>query len=72
MNSVFLSVAVYLFDPAAPCSYSLPVSDAPAVPLAMPFFLAISAASSGFVPVKLQRSMTKDLRNPITMKTKIS
>src|SRR5918999_115413 len=41
----------YLFDPAAPCSYSLPVSAAPAVPLAIPFFLAISAASSGFVPV---------------------
>src|SRR5918999_508750 len=41
----------FLFDPAAPCSYSLPVSAAPAVPLAIPFFLAISAASSGFVPV---------------------
>src|SRR5919109_2202107 len=41
---------VYLFAPAAPCSYSLPVSAAPAVPLAIPFFLAISAASSGLVP----------------------
>src|SRR5215212_6144563 len=41
----------YLFAPAAPCSYSLPVSAAPAVPLAIPFFLAISAASSGLVPV---------------------
>src|SRR5215217_3480933 len=38
--------------PAAPCSYSLPVSAAPAIPLAIPFFLAISAASSGFVPVR--------------------
>src|ERR671918_163776 len=41
----------YLFAPAAPCSYSLPVSAAPAVPLAIPFFLAISAASSELVPV---------------------
>src|SRR5919204_1805004 len=39
----------YSFVPAAPCSYSLPVSVAPAVPLAIPFFLAISLASSGLV-----------------------
>src|SRR5919198_3524299 len=37
----------YSFVPAAPCSYLLPVSVAPAVPLAIPFFLAISFASSG-------------------------
>jgi hypothetical protein len=40
----------YLFDPAAPCSYSLPVSPAPAVPLVMPLFLAFSLASSVLVP----------------------
>src|SRR5215211_7700652 len=39
------------YVPAAPCSYSLPVSAAPVVPLAMPFFLAISTASSGLVLV---------------------
>jgi hypothetical protein len=42
---------VYLFDPAAPCSYWSPVSAAPAVPFAIPLLLAISRASSGFVPV---------------------
>src|SRR5215216_6023935 len=40
----------YLFAPAAPCSYSLPVSSAPAVPLVMPLLLAFSLASSGLVP----------------------
>jgi hypothetical protein len=35
----------------APYSYSLPVSDTAAIPLAIPFFLAISAASSELVPV---------------------
>ena len=38
------------FVPAAPCSSLLPVFAAPAVPLAIPFFLANSAASSGFGP----------------------
>jgi hypothetical protein len=42
---------VYLFDPAAPCSYWSHVSPAPAVPFAIPLLLAISRASSGFVPV---------------------
>jgi predicted CoA-binding protein len=37
--------AIYLFDPAAPCSYSLPVSAAPAVPFVIPLRLAFSAAS---------------------------
>src|SRR5438094_9967469 len=36
---------VYLFDPADPCSYSLPVSAAPAVPFVIPLLLAFSAAS---------------------------
>src|SRR5213080_2605958 len=40
--------AYYLFVPAAPCSYSSPVSAAPAVPLAIPLLLAISFAASGF------------------------
>src|SRR5918994_5786178 len=38
----------YLFVPAAPCSYSSPVSAAPAVPLVIPLLLAFSLASSGF------------------------
>src|ERR671933_1442797 len=36
---------IYLFDPADPCSYSLPVSAAPAVPFVMPLLRAFSAAS---------------------------
>ena len=35
----------YLFAPAAPCSYSLPVSAAPAVPFVMPLLLAFSVGS---------------------------
>src|SRR5919198_6067097 len=42
---------LYLFAPAAPCSYSLPVSAAPAVPFVIPLLLAFSLASSGFTPV---------------------
>ncbi len=34
-----------LVPPAAPCSYLLPVSAAPAVPLAIPLFLAISLST---------------------------
>jgi hypothetical protein len=41
------SVIIYLFDRAAPCSYSLPVSAAPAVPFAVPLLLAHSFAASG-------------------------
>src|ERR671918_514553 len=49
--SLLFYLLLYLFAPAAPCSDLEPVSAAPAVPLAIPFFLAISAASSGLVPV---------------------
>ena len=35
----------YLFAPAAPCSYSLPVSAAPAVPFVIPLLLAFSVGS---------------------------
>src|SRR5918911_391034 len=48
--SLLFYLLLYLFDPAAPCSDLEPVSAAPAVPLAIPFFLAISLASSGLVP----------------------
>src|ERR671916_294411 len=47
---------VYLFDPAAPCSYWSPVSPAPAVPFAIPLVLAISRASSGFVPILIRHA----------------
>jgi hypothetical protein len=36
-----------LFDPAASCSYSLPVSAAPTVPFATPLLLARSVGDSG-------------------------
>src|SRR5919198_5200818 len=42
---------LYLFAPAAPCSYSLPVSAAPAVPFVIPRLLPFSAASWLLVPV---------------------
>jgi hypothetical protein len=38
---VFSSNGIHLFDPATPCSYLLPVSPAPAVPLAIPLLLII-------------------------------
>src|SRR5919202_4559994 len=44
-----VAVFIYLFDPAAPCSYSLPVSAAPAVPFVIPLRLAFSAASFALV-----------------------
>jgi hypothetical protein len=47
---VIFYLFTYLFVPAAPCSSLLPVFAAPAVPLAISFFLAISAAYSGFGP----------------------
>src|SRR5215211_5827460 len=50
VNIKILIFFSYLFAPAAPCSYSLPVSSAPAVPLVMPLLLAFSLASSGLVP----------------------
>src|SRR5918912_3174973 len=37
-----------LIVPAAPCSYSVPVSADPAVPFAIPLLLALSCAASGF------------------------
>jgi hypothetical protein len=42
------SVFIYLFDPVAPCSYSLPVSAAPAAPFAIPLLVAHSFSASGF------------------------
>src|SRR5919202_2725987 len=49
MNYESLVTAIYyLFAPAAPCSYSLPVSADPAVPFAIPLLLALSFAASGF------------------------
>src|SRR5919202_387659 len=42
---IFCLITTYLLDPAAPCSYSLPVSAAPAVPFVIPLRLAFSAAS---------------------------
>jgi hypothetical protein len=42
------SIIIYLFDPVPPCSYSLPVSAAPAVPFAIPLVLAQSFSASGF------------------------
>src|SRR5215212_6163478 len=51
VNIKILIFFSYLFAPAAPCSYSLPVSSAPAVPLVMPLLLAFSLASSELVPV---------------------
>src|SRR5215216_7713312 len=50
MNECLIDSFIYLSVPAEPCSNSLPVSDAPAVPLAIPFFLASSAASFVSVP----------------------
>jgi hypothetical protein len=43
-------IRFYLLVPAESCSYSSPVSSAPAVPFAIPLLLALSLASSGFVP----------------------
>src|ERR671932_1848324 len=49
MNYESLVTAIYyLFVPAAPCSYSVPVSADPAVPFAIPLLLALSCAASGF------------------------
>ena len=45
ISCIFIQI-LYVFDSAA----SSPVSAAPAVPFVIPLLLALSAASSGFVP----------------------